>query len=447
VSAHVEAPVTPVRVGAVFGALLVPSFVALGAPSVALPSIARCLAVPFGASSWVLASWALSTAVAMPLVGRISTRTGLRACLVTGVALITAGSILAAFAPSLVVLIIGRAVGGAGAGAVLISSYASVAARLQGAERARALGIVAAIGTTASACGTLIGGLLTAWPGWRVVIALPALAVLVLSPAARLAPAQRRPGTRIDPYGAILLTLVGGAVVVLLQAPSTGLPLTVVLALVVLAVLVVLALVAHVRRDPDGFVPKTIVAAPYFVVTGVIGLTVFAAYYGTLFAAPALIEAATRWSTPLIGASLLPCAAFSILSVKLVRSLAQRSSTTVVAVWIGAVSTAGVLVVALVPTQPVFSVLGLALTTAAFAAGQTVLFGLVPSLVQRDDQDSAQGLLDFLIYGGSSVGPAVVGGLSTALPLADALAVAAILPPIAIAAALLARRSAPAAAA
>lgn len=103
--------------------------------------------------------------------------------------------------------------------------------------------------------------------------------------------------------------------------------------------------------------------------------------------------------------------------------------------------------VALVPTQPVFSVLGLALTTAAFAAGQTVLFGLVPSLVQRDEQDSAQGLLEFLIYGGSSVGPAVVGGLSTALPLADALAVAAILPPIAIAAALLARRSAPAAAA
>jgi len=236
-------------------------------------------------------------------------------------------------------------------------------------------------------------------------------------------------------------------VVVLLQAPSTGMPLTVVLALLVLAVLVVLALVAHVCRDPEGFVPTTIVAAPYFVVTGVIGLTVFAAYYGTLFAAPALIEAATRWSTPLIGASLLPCAAFSILGAKLVRSLAQRSSTTVVAVCIGAVSTAGVLVAALIPTQPVFSVLGLALTTAAFAAGQTVLFGLVPSLVQRDDQDSAQGLLDFLIYGGSSVGPAVVVGLSTALPLADALAVAAILPPIAIAAALLGRRSAPAAAA
>jgi len=359
------------------------------------------------------------------------------------VVLITIGSLLAALAPGLVVLIIGRAVGGAGAGAVVISSYASVAARLEGAERARALGIVAAIGTTASACGTVIGGLLTAWPGWRTVIALPALAVLALVPAARLAPTQRRPGTRIDPLGAILLTLVGGAVVALLQAPSTGLPRPVVLALMVIAVLVALALLAHIRREPDGFVPKTIVTAPYFVITGVIGLTVFAAYYGTLFAVPALIGAATRWNTPLTGAALLPCAVFSILGAKLVRTVAQRSSVTVVAVWLGAVSTAGVLVAALLPTQPVFSVLGLALTTAAFAAGQTVFFGLVPSLVQRGEQENAQGLLDLLIYGGSSVGPAVVGGLSAGLPLADALTVAAVLPLIAITAALLARRSAP----
>lgn len=439
----VEARVSPTRVGAVFGALLVPSFVAVGAPSVALPAISRALGVPFGASSWVLASWALFTAVAMPFFGRLSARVGLRGCLVTGVALITAGSILAALAPSLVVLIIGRAIGGAGAGALVISSYASVAARLQGTDRGRALGIVAAVGTTASACGTLFGGLLTAWPGWRVVVGLPALAVLVLIPAARLAPTERRPGTRIDALGAILLTLVGGAVVVLLQAPSTGLPPVVILVLAVLGVVVMLALVAHVRHDPNGFVPKTIVAAPYFMVAGIIGLTVFAAYYGTLFAAPALIESATRWGTPLIGAVLLPCAAFSILGVKLVRTLIQRSSITVVAGWLGAVSTAGVLIAALLPTQPLFSVLGLALTTASFAAGQTVLFGLVPDLVEPDQQDSAQGLLDFLIYGGSSVGPAVVGGLSAGLPLANALAVAAILPLIAITVAFLARRSAP----
>lgn len=218
----VAAPVSATRTGVVFGALLVPSFVALGAPSVALPTIARSLGVAFGASSWVLASWALCSAIAMPFFGRLSALVGLRACVVAGVALVTVGSLVAALAPGLGVLIAGRAVGGLGAGALVISGYATIAARLDGAERGRALAIVAAVGTTASACGTLLGGLLTAWPGWRFVVALPALAVLVLVPAARLAPTDRDPATRIDPLGAILLTLLGGAVVVLLQAPSAA---------------------------------------------------------------------------------------------------------------------------------------------------------------------------------------------------------------------------------
>ena len=50
-SADVAAPVSATRAGTVFGALLVPSFVVLGAPAVALPTIARSLGVAFGASS------------------------------------------------------------------------------------------------------------------------------------------------------------------------------------------------------------------------------------------------------------------------------------------------------------------------------------------------------------------------------------------------------------
>lgn len=206
-----QTPVSPARMSAVFGALLVPSFVALGAPSVALPSMARGLGVSFGALSWVLASWALCSAVAMPLFGRLSRRVGLRASLIVGVVLVAVGSITAALSPGLGVLIAGRSVGGAGAGALIISSYATVNARFEGAARGRALAVVAAVVITGSGCGTLIGGLLTAWPGWRMVLAVPALAVLMAWPAARLATADRSPTARIGVGGAVLVTVVGGA--------------------------------------------------------------------------------------------------------------------------------------------------------------------------------------------------------------------------------------------
>lgn len=202
-------------------------------------------------------------------------------------------------------------------------------------------------------------------------------------------------------------------------------------------------LIGHVRREPDGFVPRRIITAPYFVLAGVAGLTIFAAYYATLFAAPALIEAATGWKAPLVGAVLLPCAAFSVLGARGAAARSGRNSITRSMVTIGVVSTAGVLLTALLPKTPAVSVLGLALTAASFAAAQTVLFGLVPALVARADQNSALGLFNFLVYGGSSVGPAVVGGLSAGLPLSDALAVAAALPLLGLGAVLLGRHHAP----
>ena len=55
----------------------------------------------------------------------------------------------------------------AAAGGMMIATYSALTGLLVGKERDRALGTVAACGGMASACGTLVGGVLTAWLGWR----------------------------------------------------------------------------------------------------------------------------------------------------------------------------------------------------------------------------------------------------------------------------------------
>ena len=59
------------RLGLVLGMLVLPMYVALGAPSVALPAIGRALGVPFAATAWILAAWSLTSALAMPVTGRL----------------------------------------------------------------------------------------------------------------------------------------------------------------------------------------------------------------------------------------------------------------------------------------------------------------------------------------------------------------------------------------
>ncbi|WP_344260978.1 MFS transporter [Actinomadura napierensis] len=116
--------------------LVLPMYVALGAPSVALPAIGRALAVPFRATAWILAAWSLTSALAMPVAGRLLVRWSPFQVLVAGVVTLAAGSVLAGAGPTLSVVIVGRLIGGAGAGATVIAVFAAATA-LPGRQRIR----------------------------------------------------------------------------------------------------------------------------------------------------------------------------------------------------------------------------------------------------------------------------------------------------------------------
>ena len=420
--------------GLALGMVVLPQYVALGAPSVALPAIGRALAVPFGATAWILAAWSLTSALAMPVAGRLMARWSPFRVLVGGVVALAAGSALAGAGPTLPVVIVGRLIGGAGAGATVIAVFAAVSA-LPGRERIRALGIIAAASATASACGTLLGGAVTAWLGWRAVLAIPVLALPLLLAAL----AGRRtftrigggewdgPAGRLDIVGAAVLSVLAGSLITLLQAHSVGLPTPVTLVVAAAGALAALGLWWRVRRTPDGFVPRRVIAARGFLSAGLVGGTVFAGYYGVLFLAPSLIEQATGGGALEAGALLVPAAACSVLAGRLVGALTDRFAGWQVSAGLAALTVVGVLVVA-VFNGPIPVVVGAALTVCSFAGAQAVLVGLAPELVAARDRDTAQGLLNFMIFLGGGIGPAAVAGLSGIVSVPVALAVLAALP-------------------
>ncbi|MFF1487522.1 MFS transporter [Streptomyces sp. NPDC058319] len=426
------------RLGLTLGMLVLPMYVALGAPSVALPAIGHALAVPFGATAWILAAWSLACALAMPVTGRLLARWTPFQVLVAGVVVLAAGSALAGAGPTLSVVIVGRLIGGAGAGATVIAVFAAATA-LPGRQRIRALGIIAAASATASGCGTLLGGAVTTWLGWRAVLALPVLALPLLLVALPSRRALTRSGSgsgsgerndsagRLDVVGAAVLSVLAGSLITLLQAHSVGLPAPVTLVVAAAGALAAVGLWWRVRSTPDGFVPRRVIASRGFLVAGLIGGTVFAGYYGVLFRAPSLVEQATGGGPLEAGVLLVPAAACSVLAGRLVGTLTDRFTGWQVSAGLAALTVVGVLVVA-VFTGPIPVVVGTALTVCGFAGAQAVLVSLAPDLVAADDRDTAQGLLNFMNALGGGIGPAVVAGLSGIVPVPVALAVLAALP-------------------
>ena len=157
------------------------------AMTVCLPSMPSWSAT-FGASQATVQlsfSAYLVTYGALQLVyGPLSDRHGRRPVLLFGVALAGVGSVLAALAPSLDVLILARALQGAGSAAGMVVGRSSVQHLFEGAERTR---VMAYIGMTLGLCpptATLIGGQLQVHVGWQANFVLMAVLSVVLFVAA-----------------------------------------------------------------------------------------------------------------------------------------------------------------------------------------------------------------------------------------------------------------------
>lgn len=98
-----------------------------GAPSVVYPLYGRVWAVPPALTTVVFAVYPLTLLLVLGLFGAVSDRIGRRAAIVLGLGLMALGTVAFALAPSVAVLLVGRALTGAGVGFALSPATAGLA--------------------------------------------------------------------------------------------------------------------------------------------------------------------------------------------------------------------------------------------------------------------------------------------------------------------------------
>ncbi|WP_344205898.1 MFS transporter [Nonomuraea bangladeshensis] len=181
---------------------------------VALPSIGADLALGREALTWVVTAYTLCFGGLMVLGGRLADVLGARRTLLAGLALFTAASLLCGLSGSGATLIAGRALQGVGAALLSPAALAVITTVFHGERRGRALGVWAAVGGSGAALGVLLGGLLTAGPGWAwvFVVNVP-VGLLVLAALPAVTPAVPGRAGRVDVPGALLVTAATGLLV------------------------------------------------------------------------------------------------------------------------------------------------------------------------------------------------------------------------------------------
>ena len=395
-----------VALGALFGLTAVGS----SAVAVVLGDLRAALALETGEVAWVFSAFGLAFAATTALFGRLGDAVGQRTPLLVGVVAMGVGAALTAAAPGLGLLVLGRLVQGAGAGAVPALVPAVVAVRVPAADRAVVLGRIAAVTGAMAATGPLAGGLVAAALGWRAAVALPALALLALPVAARLA-TSRGTSQPVDLRGAGLVAAAGAALVLLLQAPSAGLPVALLGA--ALAAVSWPLVPRHLHRRPDGFLPAEVVRSVTVVGSGLAGASLAAVYLAILFAVPTNLATTQGWSAVVIGLALLPAATAGPIATTLARRLVGRVDPRMLAAAGAASSGLGAALAAALPGTAAAQVAGLAGGIAGYGLAQPALLDRIATAVAAPIRGTAIGFFNLVFFLGGAAGSAVVGGLGT----------------------------------
>ena len=171
---------------------------------------------------WIVTVYLLTSTAVTPLYGKFSDSYGRRVTMLIGIVIFIIGSIACALAPTMVVLILARALQGIGGGGLIALAQTIIADIVSPRERGRYQVYFASVFMTSSLLGPVLGGFFAEHLHWSVIfwinLPLGLVAFAIAFQSLKKLPRFERPH-KLDLLGALLLV---AATVALLLALSWG---------------------------------------------------------------------------------------------------------------------------------------------------------------------------------------------------------------------------------
>ncbi|TDD02866.1 MFS transporter [Nonomuraea deserti] len=386
--------------------------------AIALPHIGTDLELSREALTWTVSAYTLTFGGLMLLGGRITDLVGAKQVVLAGLLLFTVASLVTGLAGSAGMLVGGRVAQGVGAALLSPSALSLVVALFDGEERNKALGVWSALGGGGAALGVLLGGLLTAGPGWswvfyvNVPIGLVIAAVLAALLPARPATSADRP--RLDVLGAILVTSSSASLIYALIAAGERGWLSALTGWLVLAAAVGYVLFVLWQRRARSplmdvrLLARRPVATGAFLILLATALMIAVFFLGTFYFQHALGYGALQ-----AGLLFLPVALATMLGANLTGRLLGRWGGRRLAVTGLTVAAIGMAVPA-VSMNTVSVVIGVAVAAAGTGAMFVIASATALGQVAPHEAGIASGIVSTFHEFGASVGAAVVSSVAAA---------------------------------
>jgi EmrB/QacA subfamily drug resistance transporter len=397
-------------------------FVDVTIVNVALPSIRADLGFSVQELQWVPSGYLLTYGGFMLLGGRAADLFGRRRVLLAGIVVFGIASMIGGFAEGSGVLIGARLVQGLGAAMTLPAALSILTTSFaEGSDRQGALGVWGGVGGLASAIGVLAGGALTEGPGWRWVMFINPVVVVLLIPAVlRLVPDDRTRAARgaLDVLGSLLgtaglLALVYG----LVEAPDAGWGSTRSLVSLGAAVVLLVAFVAHERRAAQPLMPLSIFRVRGLAAADLTQLLAFAGFLAMFFFVTLYMQNVLGYSPIRTGLAYLPVCVGAGVGAGVGSQLVARTGTRPLIIGGALIGAVGIALLSRIPVDgsyaadllPGLTIMSVGLGTVFVSVASAANAG-----VPADRAGLAAALLNTAQQLGGALGLAVLSAIATA---------------------------------
>ena len=319
----------PARGSLVLGTLILVAVVAnmnLAVCNVALPDIARALDAGQIALNLTAVGYSLGLAASVLYFGAIGDRYGRKQMLLAGMLLALPASIMAAWAPSIEVLIGARILGGLSAGLAYPTTLALITALWSGPARVRSIALWSAVGGAAMALSALLSGWLVMefWWGSVFVITIP-LAVAAVVGVVLFVPSHVNENTnRVDHIGGVLSMLFVGPLVLAINfVVISDMRSTAYVLFAIAGVAGVFFVLRQLRATIPLYDLRTAKRRTFWV-AAVAGMITFGSLMGSMFVGQQYLQNVLGYSPLQAGAAILPLAVSMVLVARLSAKLIER---------------------------------------------------------------------------------------------------------------------------
>ncbi len=276
----------------------------------ALPTIGRSFG-EIGNLSWIITAYLLTSTAVSPLYGKLSDIHGRRAVMLAAVGVFIAGSIAAAAAQNMPMLILGRALQGLGGGGLVPLVQTTIADIVSPRERGRYQAYMAVVWITAGVLGPVLGGLIADYIHWSAIfwlnVPLGLIAALLTHKQLKMLPRHDRKH-KLDMLGAGLMMASAVAMLLVLtwggtHYPWFSLP---IVALVVLSGLLAFGFSWRITHVDEPFLPLGLLRNPVMLVGTASNSLAFAAQLSMTVFLPLYYQMVHQLSATEAGLMLIP---------------------------------------------------------------------------------------------------------------------------------------------